>query len=106
MINHDPFGDRKLNRLQLMLYLIPFLGVIPAAWTLYRGERKGEQRQISRLSVNLTLGWLLFYAFLWTGATFTDQTLSFRFLYFNGLLTSGYILLSLGMIWRVWQQKN
>lgn len=106
MINNDPFGDRKLSRLQLMLYLIPFLGVIPSTWTLYRGIGNGEQRQISRLSVNLTLGWLLFYAFLWTGATFSDQALSFRFLYGNSLLTSGYILLSLGMIWRVWQSKN
>jgi hypothetical protein len=105
MINHDPFGDRKLNRLQLMLYLIPFLGVIPAAWTMYQGVAAGEKRQISRLSINLTLGWLLFYTFLWTGTTFTDQTLSFRFLYLNGLLTSGYILLSLGMIFRVWQKR-
>lgn len=105
MINHDPFGDRKLERLQLMLYLIPFLGVIPSAWTWYRGERKGEQGQISRLSLNLTLGWLLFYALLWTGATFTDQTLSFRFLYWNGLLTSAYILLCLGIIFKVWRQK-
>ena len=105
MINHDPFGDRKLERLQLMLYLIPFLGVIPSAWTWYRGERKGEQGQISRLSLNLTLGWLLFYAFLWTGATFSDQTLSFRFLYWNGLLTSAYILLCLGIIFKVWRQK-
>ena len=105
MINHDPFGDRKLERLQLMLYLIPFLGVIPSAWTWYRGERKGKQRQISRLSLNLTLGWLLFYAFLWTGAAFTDQTLSFRLLYLNGLLTSAYILLCLGIIFKVWRQK-
>jgi hypothetical protein len=105
MINHDPFGDRKLNRLQLMLYLIPFLGVIPSVWTMYRGVGEAEQRQISRLSINLTLGWLLFYAFLWTGATFTDQTLSFRFLYLNGLFTSGYILLSLAMIFRVWQKR-
>ena len=105
MINHDPFGDRKLERLQLMLYLIPFLGVIPSAWTWYRGERKGKQRQISRLSLNLTLGWLLFYAFLWTGATFSDQTLSFRLLYWNGLLTSAYILLCLGIIFKVWRQK-
>ena len=105
MINHDPFGDRKLERLQLMLYLIPFLGVIPSAWTWYRGERKGKQRQISRLSLNLTLGWLLFYAFLWTGATFSDQTLSFRLLYWNGLLTSAYILLCLGIIVKVWRQK-
>lgn len=105
MINHDPFCDRKLERLQLMLYLIPFLGVIPSAWTWYRGEGKGKERQISRLSLNLTLGWLLFYAFLWTGATFSDQTLSFRFLYWNGLLTSAYILLCLGIIFKVWQQK-
>jgi hypothetical protein len=105
MINTDPFGDKKLNRLQLMLYLIPFLGAIPSAWTLYRGVGNGEQRQISRLSINLTLGWLLFYAFLGTGATFTDQTLSFRFLYLNSLLTSGYILLSLGIILKIWQKK-
>jgi len=105
MINHDPFGDRKLERLQLMLYLIPFLGVIPSAWTWYRGEAKGKERQISRLSLNLTLGWLLFYAFLWTGATFSDQTLSFRFLYLNGLLTSAYLLLCLGIIFKVWRQK-
>ncbi len=56
MINHDPFGDRKLERLQLMLYLIPFLGVIPSAWTWYRGEGKGKERQISRPPRTIGIG--------------------------------------------------
>jgi hypothetical protein len=105
MSHADPFGDRQLIRLQLLLYLMPFVGIVPSAWTLSRKTGDREGRSLARLSLNLTLGWLLAYGLLWTGSTMATDTLSLRLLYLNALLTSGYVLLSLGMMrWQLSSQ--
>jgi hypothetical protein len=101
----DPFGDRKLLRLQLLLYLLPFVGVIPATWILYRGNGNPRQRSIARLSVKITLAWLLAYGLLGTSSFLANDSLSLRLLYLDTLLTSGYLLLSLGMMLKIWREK-
>jgi hypothetical protein len=106
MNNQDPFGEQKLNKIQLMIYFIPLIGWIPALWTLYRRQSSGEQRSVSRLSVRITLVWILLYGLLWLGSASSSELISLRLLYFNGLLTSGYILVCLAYIIRLWQGKN
>jgi hypothetical protein len=101
----DPFGERKLLRLQLLLYLLPFVGVIPATWILYRGNGNSRQRSIARLSVKITLAWLLAYGLLGTSSFLANDSLSLRLLYLDTLLTSGYLLLSLGMMLKIWREK-
>jgi hypothetical protein len=101
----DPFGDRKLIRLQLLIYLLPFIGVLPAAWTLYRGSDNPRERSLSRLSVKLTLGWLIAYGLLGAGSFAVSDALSLRLLYADALLTSGYVLASLGMMLKIWREK-
>lgn len=106
MNNQDPFAEQKLNKIQLIIYLIPLVGWLPAVWTLSSGQGNNEQRSISRLSVKINLIWVLFYSLLWTGYSLSSELMSLRLLYLNGLLTSGYILVCLAYIIRLWQGKN
>ncbi|MBF2020130.1 MAG: hypothetical protein IGR93_08520 [Hydrococcus sp. C42_A2020_068] len=106
MKDNDPFKEQKLNKFQLSIYLLPIVGWVPALWTLYRKQGTREQQSISRLSVTLTLAWLLVYVLLWLGAAQTSEFLTLRLLYLNGLLTSGYILTCLGLMIRLWQGKS
>ena len=91
------------TRLQLWIYLLPVVGVVPAIWTLYRSTVKDNitvpcdlvelrQRKVSRLSVNLALVWLSSYCLLSFGAASVSGIESFRLLYTNALITTGYFL--------------
>jgi hypothetical protein len=106
MTDNDPFKEQKLNKFQLSIYLLPIVGWLPALWTLYRKQGDREQQSVSRLSVTLTLVWLLAYSLLWLGTAQTSEFLTLRLLYLNGLLTSGYILTCLGLMIRLWQGKS
>ena len=101
----DPLENSDLQRLQLFVYLIPVLGFFPAIWTLYRRQGTREQQAVSRLSVTLAFGWLLGYILLSTGAQ-TSEFLTLRLLFLNTLLTSGYFLVSIGLMARVWRRKS
>jgi hypothetical protein len=101
----DPFQERKLEKMQLIVYLIPIVGSIPSLWTLYRHQGNREQQAVSRFSVSLTVVWILAYILLWFGSLQESEMLTLRLLYLNGLLTSGYILVCLGFMIRIWQKK-
>ncbi|HEY9652657.1 MAG TPA: hypothetical protein V6C95_18520 [Coleofasciculaceae cyanobacterium] len=101
---HDSLENSDLIRLQLFIYLVPVLGFFPSLWTLYRRQGTKEQLAVSRLSVTLALGWLLGYILLLSGAQ-ASEFWTLRLLFINSLLTSGYFLVSLGLMVRVWQRK-
>lgn len=100
----DPLDNQDLKRLQLFVYLVPVIGFLPALWTLYRRQGTREQQAVSRLSVTLALGWLLGYILLSAGAQ-TSEFWTLRLLFLNSLLTSGYFLVSIGLMVRLWQGK-
>ena len=100
----DPLDNPDLQRLQLFAYLVPIIGFFPALWTLYRRQGTREQQAVSRLSVTLAFGWLLGYVSLALGAQ-TSEFWTLRLLFLNGLLTSGYFLVSIGLMVRLWQRK-
>lgn len=102
----DPFQEKTLHKLQLLVYLLPIIGWIPSLWTLSRRQGSAEQLSVSRLSLTLTLLWGISYGLLWLGSLQTSELFTLRLLYLNGLLTSGYILVSLGLILRVLQGKS
>lgn len=102
----DPFQEKRLKHLQMYLYFVPVVGIVPALWTLSRREQDREQRSASRLAIVLALSWFLAYSLLSTGATQTTELLKFRLLFLDGLLTSGYFLTCLGLMLRVWQRKT
>ncbi len=100
----DPLENSDLQRLQLFIYLIPIIGFFPALWTLYRRQGTREQQVVSRLSVTLAFGWLLGYILLASGSELSEFW-TLRLLFMNSLLTSGYFLVSLGLMVRLWQRK-
>ena len=106
----DPTENYDLNHLQLFFYLIPVLGFFPSLWTLYQRDKsenssfKAEQLKVSRLSVTLASSWLIGYLLLGTGAE-ASEYLSLRLLILNTFLTSGYFLVSMMLMIRLYQRK-
>lgn len=104
MSNVDPFENQDIKHLQLFIYLIPIVGFFPALWTLYRRSGTRQQRNLSRLVITLALGWLFGYLLLGVGAQ-TTESLSLPLLLTSSLLTSGYFLVNIWLMVRLWQRK-
>jgi hypothetical protein len=104
MLDSDRFAETKLIRLHLCLYLLPIAGVVPSLWQLQQRPKTSlERRQyrLSQRSLQLTLGWLILYGLLWGGSNLFSDINSLRLLYLNGLLTSGYFLVCLTWMARI-----
>lgn len=116
MKNVEHSDNRDLKHLKLFFYLIPILGFFPSLWTLYHhsnqsrgaGEQEcpqdREQLALSRLSVTLSGCWLLGYFLLGIGAE--SEFFKLRFLMLNTLLTSGYFLVSIWLMFRLSSGKS
>ncbi|MBD2413856.1 hypothetical protein FACHB389_26655 [Nostoc calcicola FACHB-389] len=100
-----PNASCSIPKTQLLLCLIPIIGFFPSLWTLYRRQGSREQLAISRLSISLTLTWLLGYLLLATGAA-TSDFFTLRLFILNSFLTSGYFLVSVWLIFRLIQGKS
>ncbi|ELR99472.1 hypothetical protein [Gloeocapsa sp. PCC 73106] len=105
MNNSDDFAEEKLNQIKLLIYFIPIVGIVPALWTLSRTEPTPTEKRLSRISVQLAIAWMIAYSLLWLGASQSSDLLSFRLLYLNGLLTSGYFLTCLIMLLSLGRDK-
>lgn len=89
------------RHLELWIYLLPIVGVIPSLWILYRPQSKvpgyeeiyREQQKVSRLSISLALIWLTSYSLLSLSAANFSDVMSFRLLYTNAVMTTGYFLI-------------
>lgn len=123
MKNVEPSDNRDLNHLKQFFYLIPIIGFFPSLWTLYHhgnqsrgaggvgeaggaGEQEYQDRQLalSRLSVTLSGCWLLGYFLLGVGAE--SEFFKLRFLMLSTLLTSGYFLVSIWLMFRLSSGKS
>ncbi len=113
MKNVEQSDNRDLNHLKLFFYLIPIIGFFPSLWTLYHhgnqskgAEGTGGVRELalSRLSVTLSGCWLLGYFLLGIGAE--SEFFKLRFLMLNTLLTSGYFLVSIWLMFRLSSGKS
>ncbi|TAF52200.1 MAG: hypothetical protein EAZ61_08735 [Oscillatoriales cyanobacterium] len=98
------------ERRSLYLYLLPVFGFFPAWWTLYRYRRTTAARSVaelnaSRLSVTLGLLWLAGHLLTEFSANHTESH-HLSLLIFSSLWTSGYILIELGLMVRVWQGRS
>ena len=98
--------NKKLHKLYLWVYLLPVVGAIPALWTLYRDRANSEQKKASRMSLVLLSLWLVSYISLLVGADRTSDVLSFRLLYGNALITTGYFLICFVLLFRLKQGKS
>ncbi|MFM7427402.1 MAG: hypothetical protein ACKO7W_20785 [Elainella sp.] len=104
----DPYKQQDLDRLQIFVTLIPVVGFLPALWALYRQQSSPAVQNVSRLVVTLTLGWLLGYGLLGAGAQLSSESTvsTLSLLILSSLLTSGYFLVNLWLMVRLWQRKS
>lgn len=111
--------SEDLDRLQILIYLIPVLGFFPALWTLYRqagnlslaSPSERSRQNASRLVVTLAMGWLVGSVLLGAGAQVGARTqaadlLTLPLLITSSLLTSGYFLVNIWLMVRVWRGQS
>jgi hypothetical protein len=111
-MSHNSYTTRQTEQyLQLWIYFLPVVGIIPAIWTLSQSKDEAikaiadsqnnpfkdscgllQQLKASRLSLNLTLIWLSSYILFSWGAADGTQIMAFRFLYANAIITTSYFV--------------
>jgi hypothetical protein len=94
-----------LRQFKLFFFLVPVVGFLPALWTLYRQRGNQQEQALSRLVVKLALGWLLAYFLLGAGIQ-SSESLALPLLITSSFLTSGYFLVNVWMMVRLWQRKT
>lgn len=104
MSYHSDIPTPTEQHLQLWIYFLPVAGIVPAIWTLYRFYNSADlqqkpldnalrrQQKASRKAINLSLVWLSSYVLFSWGAGNASETLAFRMLYANAIITTGYFL--------------
>ncbi|MGL5804669.1 MAG: hypothetical protein ACRC2R_00030 [Xenococcaceae cyanobacterium] len=102
----DRFKEQNLQKMRLSFYLLPLIGATLSLWKLSRRCGDRTEQELSRLSVTITLIWLAIYAMLWMGVDRASDIVSFRLLYTNAIVTSGYFLLCIALTIRLWQGKS
>ncbi len=105
MQDFDSLETDEIRHLQLFLVLVPVFGFFPALWTLYRNQGGRQERALSRLVIRLALGWLIAYVLLGVGAMSSDS-LQIPTLIAASAMTSGYFLVNLWMMVRLWQRRS
>ncbi len=105
LVPADPLGERELKHLFAYLCLVPVFGFFPALWVLYRRRGTAEQRAASRTAVSLALIWVLGYALLGAGAE-ASEGLRLPLALTSSLLSSGYFLTSLWLMYRLWRRQS
>lgn len=105
MTSPDPFENEDIIHLKLYLYLIPVIGFFPALWTLYRRRGTKRERNLSRLTITMALGWLASYLLLGAGAE-ASPSLALPLLITSSVLTSGYFGANIWLMVRLWQRKS
>ena len=101
MSNYHLDSEKKKRQLELGIYYLPIVGIIPSLWTLSRKNSHRQHQKASRLSIKLTLIWLCAYGLLSIGSSQGSELVALRLLYTNALVTTGYFLVCLGLILRL-----
>lgn len=99
----DP--EENLDNMKLSMYCLPILGGILALTNLTKKEGDLKQKKLSRTSFTLLTVWFILYNILWLGSTITNDSLSLRLSYINGMLTTGYFFTCLVLMLRIWSRK-
>jgi hypothetical protein len=102
------YQDREgnLEKFQLSLYVLPVVGIIPAIKNLSSNPSDITHKKLSRLSLNLFFFWIVSYSILSLGANTTSELISLKLMYLNGMLTTGYFLTCLLLMFKIWLTKK
>ncbi|MEM9165156.1 MAG: hypothetical protein AAGC54_19080 [Cyanobacteria bacterium P01_F01_bin.4] len=96
-----------LQRLQTFVNLTPIVGILPSLWTIYIGHEKGPVRDVSRLAVVLGMSWLVATVLLSVGGSaHVSQVATLRFWLASSFVGSGYFLLNIWLMWRIWKGQS
>ena len=98
--------QQNLDKFQLSLYFMPFIGAI-WAWVKLasKSHLEPEERKISRLSLKIGLGWLVAYSSLWLGGNLASDLWAVRLLYMNTILTTTYFITCFILVSRLWSKN-
>lgn len=106
----QPSNRQKLDplqRLQTFVNLTPVVGILPSLWTLYISNEKGPVRDASRLAVVLGMSWLVATViFSLGGSAHLSQVATLRFWLASSFVGSGYFLLNVWLMFRVWRGQS
>lgn len=122
MSNHLDTKKQTEQHLQLWIYFLPVVGVIPAIWTISQSQAQAiiadsqnnplkdsskliQQLKASRLSLNLTLIWLASYLLFSYGAAEGTEIMAFRFLYVNAIVTTSSFVACTFLMTRLGKQR-
>lgn len=99
--------QQNLDKFQLSLYLMPFVGAIWAGIKLSKQSSSldAQERKTSRLSLRIGLIWLIAYSSLWLGGSITSDLWAVRFLYLNTIVTSLYFIVCFLFLSRLWNKN-
>jgi hypothetical protein len=95
----------EMRQLKLFFYLVPVFGFLPAVWTLYRQRGNQQEQALSRVVIKLAVGWLFAYILLGAGIQ-SSESLALPLLVTSSFMTSGYFLVNIWMMVRLWQRKT
>lgn len=96
----EPDTNQPLERLTLLLYLVPAFGIVPSLWSLSRRTSSRQARSVSRLVITLATLWIASFTLLSAGSHLSPS-LSLRLLTTNTFLTTGYFLTSFWLMVRL-----
>ncbi len=101
---NKPEAKKEVKDLMLLFYLMPVFGVGPAMWTLSRPDRSPKEKALSRLAIKLMLAWFAGSVALDVGVE-NIEALRLPLLIVSSVFTSGYFVLNLGLMLRLWQGR-
>ncbi len=101
---NNPEAKKDVKDLMLLFYLMPVFGVGPAMWTLSQPDRSPKEKALSRLAIKLMLAWFAGTVALDVGVENVDA-LKLPLLIISSVFTSGYFVLNLGLMLRLWQGR-
>jgi hypothetical protein len=101
----EKFDSKEIKSLMLLFYLMPVFGVGPAMWTLSRPDRSPSERALSRIAIKLMLVWFAGTVALDVGVE-NMEALKLPLLIVSSLFTSGYFVLNLGLMLRLWRGQT
>jgi len=101
----ESFDRKEIKNLTLLFYLMPVFGAGLSLWTLSNPKASPSELALSRLAMKLMLTWFAGTVMLDVGVENIDA-LKLPLLVVSSLFTSGYFVLNLGLMLRLWQGRS
>ncbi|APB34259.1 hypothetical protein GlitD10_1933 [Gloeomargarita lithophora Alchichica-D10] len=96
---------KDTTRLRLLFYLLPVVGLVPAVGNLLTNwSRSPVERDLSRSVITITSLWLVTYVL--GGSLAQQESLGVPALLMSSVATSGYFILQLWLMVRVWRGQS